>query len=325
MTQQADALGVNGHAEGQAPGPRVSPALASGIRPVPELWKLPLPDPPITPHPSPAPSPGPAPTSSAHPVDRLLPGQQMTTGDRLVPSDRKTSLVMQADGNLVLYRSDNGVALWASHTSGRPVNRAVMQKDGNLVCYDAAGHAYWATGTNGHQGAWVVLQDDGNLVVYGPDNRPLWASNTVHNWSPMAYETDDQHVGTGEWMNSVASMASTGLISGRTRIWCTKDFAGFHGSVFPVLLDGDAKTIWPENPQIAKHQYGVDGSSIPFSTSDRTVFWTNQVPAATIAQAKSLALIQFLDPKNMLLTDLNILGKVVSEVSAIITAIEGAA
>jgi hypothetical protein len=94
-----------------------------------------------------------------------------------------TRLVMQPDGNLVLYRNRDGAALWASGTSGHPGAYAVMQPDGNLVVYRPGGRALWATGTNNHPGAYALLQDDGNLVVYRSGGAPatggaLWATGT---------------------------------------------------------------------------------------------------------------------------------------------------
>ncbi len=268
----------------------------------------------------PAPAPAP-PTVTPHPVNMLETGQQLTRGDRLTALNGRAFLTLQNDGNLVLYRADNNVALWSSHTFGKPVTRAVMQADGNLVCYDDRGHAYWATGTNGRGGTAVVMQDDANLVIYAPGGRAVWASNTWHDWSPFVAGTGDQHLDTGEWMNSSASMSGTGLISGHTRIWTTNEMAGFHGSVLPVLLDADGKIIWPAHIDAQKHWYGVDGSWIPFSTSDRTCYWTNQVDEGTLARARSLALIQFKDPKNMLLRDLDIVSQVVKDAAAAIAAV----
>lgn len=117
-------------------------------------------------------------------MDRLLPYQQLNINDQLVSNHGRVRLVLQGDGNLVLYRTDDGRALWASNTHGTPVSAAVMQDDGNFVAYAADGHPYWATGTDGHPGSVLVLQDDGNLVVYGPDGAPLWASNTVQHFGP---------------------------------------------------------------------------------------------------------------------------------------------
>jgi hypothetical protein len=89
-------------------------------------------------------------------------------------------LVLQSDGNLVIYNS-GGRALWASNTDVHNPTQAVMQTDGNFVIY-SGGHALWATGTR-NSGAYLCFQNDGNLVVYtgvvvGCNGYPLWASGT---------------------------------------------------------------------------------------------------------------------------------------------------
>jgi hypothetical protein len=117
-------------------------------------------------------------------MDRLTQNQALNVNDQLVSNNGRVILVMQGDGNLVLYRTDDGHALWASNTLGKPANHAVMQGDGNFVVYSQGGQPFWATATDGHPGAWIVLQDDGNLVVYDNVNRALWASNTVQNFGP---------------------------------------------------------------------------------------------------------------------------------------------
>jgi hypothetical protein len=116
-------------------------------------------------------------------ANQLHANQQLNVNDHLDASDKTSRLIMQNDGNLVLYRSDDGRPIWASNTYRKPVNHAIMQGDGNFVCYDNSGHPFWATDTWGHPGAYIVLQDDGDLVVYGPNNTPLWASNTEENFS----------------------------------------------------------------------------------------------------------------------------------------------
>src|SRR5262245_41889895 len=114
-------------------------------------------------------------------MDRLQPNQQLNINDQMVSNNGLVNLIMQGDGNLVLYRTHFRRALWASDTWQSPVDRAILGEDGNLVACSADGTSYWATGTDGHPGASVVLQDDGNLVVYDSANAPLWASNTVQD------------------------------------------------------------------------------------------------------------------------------------------------
>jgi hypothetical protein len=96
-------------------------------------------------------------------------------------------LIMQGDGNLVLYTvTAPGVtaAIWASNTvtpANHPRERhlAIMQGDGNFVVYRRNGSPLWATGTENNAGAFLAVQDDGNLVVYSAGGSPLWASNTA--------------------------------------------------------------------------------------------------------------------------------------------------
>jgi hypothetical protein len=130
-------------------------------------------------------------TSFVFVVNRLGTYQQLATNDRLASNNDLLNLLMQGDGNLVLYRTQFGHALWASNTANEPVTHAIMQADGNLVAYSATGTAFWATGTAGHPGAYAALQDDGNFVVYDAANKPLWASNTVQDFnSPTFLYTD---------------------------------------------------------------------------------------------------------------------------------------
>jgi microsomal dipeptidase-like Zn-dependent dipeptidase len=117
-------------------------------------------------------------------MDTLNAGDSLATDEALRSANGRYVLLMQTDGNLVLYDGEPSVksAVWATNTWGlpdenRPV-RADMQTDGNFVLYSAFDIPAWATGTDRHPGARLVLQDDRNLVVYSPDNHPLWASNT---------------------------------------------------------------------------------------------------------------------------------------------------
>ncbi|MFC3690384.1 hypothetical protein [Aquipuribacter hungaricus] len=59
-------------------------------------------------------------------------------------------------------------------------SRLVMQTDGNLVLY-RAGVALWSSGTWGNPGAGLVFQEDDNVVVYsseGTGRRPLFSTRT---------------------------------------------------------------------------------------------------------------------------------------------------
>jgi hypothetical protein len=110
-------------------------------------------------------------------ADLLNPGQVITVGESVLSNNRQYRLILQNDGNLVLYQE--GVkALWATGTQGKPAALAAMQTDGNFVVYDANGQPLWHSGIQS-QGAFLNVQDDGNLVIYKPPGIAIWASNTA--------------------------------------------------------------------------------------------------------------------------------------------------
>jgi hypothetical protein len=97
----------------------------------------------------------------------------LSFGQSIKSCDGRFTLIMQTDGNLVLYF--NGVALWATDTNGCG-DHAVMQGDGNFVVYAASNAPCWSSNTANNPGAFLTLQNDGNLVIYnGP---AIWSSNT---------------------------------------------------------------------------------------------------------------------------------------------------
>jgi len=112
-------------------------------------------------------------------ADRQVPRQTLTAGKSIVSPNGKYTLLMQHDGNLVLYRP--GVAVWATSWLGValiPGSRAVMQPDGNFVLYPPTGPGLWSTVTAGWHGSQILLQSDGNLVVYDSNWVARWASGT---------------------------------------------------------------------------------------------------------------------------------------------------
>ncbi|MBW8684763.1 M57 family metalloprotease [Chitinophaga rhizophila] len=109
-------------------------------------------------------------------TNNLQPGQQLAQGELLRSVDGRFVLVMQTDGNLVLYYYN--VALWSSSTGGNPaINRAIMQGDGNFVLYDTNNAPRWSSGTASFPGGVLVLQDDGNAVIY-QNGAARWSSST---------------------------------------------------------------------------------------------------------------------------------------------------
>jgi hypothetical protein len=88
------------------------------------------------------------------------------------------------------------VTFWATNTAaseegGSANNVLVMQDDGNLVVYDLdigpvgspnaaifASNTGSSTTSDGYPGAFLRLQDDGNLLIFAQGGQVVWASNT---------------------------------------------------------------------------------------------------------------------------------------------------
>lgn len=109
--------------------------------------------------------------STTLPTATLYPGQPLET------ADRRFKLVLQNDGNLVLYSPNR--ATWNSRTANKDSAYLKMQADGNMVIYDSSDHPLWDTNTYHHSGVHLVVQPDGNLVLYDGRNNPVW--NTMTN------------------------------------------------------------------------------------------------------------------------------------------------
>ena len=153
----------------------------------------------------------------------LTTGQYLSVGDYLVSDNGQFFVVMQSDGNFVLYQgsgpSNNQGYIWSiSHTS-LPTGQyfAIMQNDGNFVVYHGTGPsdnqgAIWATNTNGQPGGqfFAIMQNDGNFVLYqGSDpahqGTPFWATNTFwvsHRVTTGYSLTADDWMGTNDYLLS---------------------------------------------------------------------------------------------------------------------------
>jgi hypothetical protein len=128
---------------------------------------------------------------SSVPLSTLSPGAFLLEGDMLMSPNQQYQLILQGDGNLVLYPvtdgNEEGQPLWASGTNGYYVTQAIMQADGNFVIYadlqESLGSPpgpgpVWASNTAGNPGSSLYVQNDGNVVIYSPPS-PIWATNTT--------------------------------------------------------------------------------------------------------------------------------------------------
>ena len=89
-------------------------------------------------------------------------------GSSLVSASGKYRLVLQSDGNLVLYWE--GHPLWNSGTRNDAPDHLVMQNDGNLVMYQGL-QVLWSSGSGGgvrSNDYYLTVQNDGDAIIYSP-------------------------------------------------------------------------------------------------------------------------------------------------------------
>lgn len=103
-----------------------------------------------------------------------------TPDDSIVSTNGLWTLVLQNDGNLVIYQlsatTNVTIPTAASMTNVAPYGGWLgVQSDGNVVLRDDAMNPLRMTDTSGTGVYELVLQDDGNLVAYAPGNNAKWA------------------------------------------------------------------------------------------------------------------------------------------------------
>ncbi|QHC59214.1 hypothetical protein [Rathayibacter sp. VKM Ac-2760] len=117
------------------------------------------------------------------PFDVLATGQVLRRGHQLTSEDGRYRAVLQRDGDFVGY-GPQGV-LWRTGTSGAD-NRLVMQTDGNAVIYGADGSVKWSTGTHGAD-LRLGLNYAGSFGVFDSSRNVLWDCKTHLAQSPTVY------------------------------------------------------------------------------------------------------------------------------------------
>jgi hypothetical protein len=116
--------------------------------------------------------------TNKRPPAEMRDGDILEVGSSILSSDERFTLILQGDGNLVLYKS-GGRASWSSGTVGQGGVHLVMQYDGNLVLYRSNWTPVWYSRTDGSGSSALIPQSDGNLVLYKTGGRATWSSGTA--------------------------------------------------------------------------------------------------------------------------------------------------
>ncbi|MBN3865309.1 calcium up-regulated protein [Pseudomonas frederiksbergensis] len=127
----------------------------------------------------------------------IPPNTQMLPGQWAASAGNGYVLLLQTDGNLVLYQvvggpvstnsSFTGSAIWATGTNDGAYFD--VQTDGNLVLGTSEGNVAWTSNTDGIEPQELRVQTDGNLVLYNTLDQACWASSSNHYqvWPPTRW------------------------------------------------------------------------------------------------------------------------------------------
>lgn len=217
--------------------------------------------------------------ASSRAADSLYFNQSISNGGFIQSAGGRYSLVMQKDGNLIMYRADGSIRYRMPGNGAA----AVMQGDGNFVEYTRDGIPLWYTGTGTGLRNHLTIQDDGDLVVFspGPSVRVLWSLGTDSVFG------DPKNVGDVIGRD----LASTGAgLLGHLGIWDGKEVF----NVGPptngnnaVHIDSlfDFKHILTNTGTVATY-WGASTFKIPPGTIHMTGCWETSCPiAGSIATA----------------------------------------
>jgi hypothetical protein len=175
------------------------------------------------------------------PAGEIPPGTTMRQGDWAISANQLYVLVMQGDGNLVLYEVSGappqpdstflGYALWATATNDpqNPGQVFDIDQDGNLAVLGPASQTLWQSDTAGCDPQYLALQTDGNLVLYDTDDDAVWATGT---YAKLA-----------EYLPTLVQ-GCTGRFDGKLTAWHNLDNVGDDGAVPTVTtLSGNQLVI----------------------------------------------------------------------------------
>lgn len=119
-----------------------------------------------------------APAQVTTPTSTLTSGRALYRGGRMItsPNGSYSAFVRPTTGELVVKRT-GGPIVWT--TGAKKSDWLVLQADGNLVLYNSNGAPVWASGTAGKGTSRLVMQNDGNLVLYRTSTgKATWSSKS---------------------------------------------------------------------------------------------------------------------------------------------------
>lgn len=120
-------------------------------------------------------------------TNTLFAGQKLTEGQRLVSSSGIYYLAMQTDGNMCLKKTKGEEFVWCNMVHLGSGHQLVLQEDGNLVVYNRENKPVWSSmtmaffdskyGSPDWKPVRAVIEDDGVFNLYSATNKKVWTNS----------------------------------------------------------------------------------------------------------------------------------------------------
>ena len=253
----------------------------------------------------------------------LLPGERLSAGGWLASPSGRYRLMLQSDGNLVLYdtagvaaqfmpvawAADVGIAagdvplaLWDARIDV-PGSTLIMRPDGDLVV-QAGGDSdepVWHTRTAGRPGAFLSVRNDGAVTIGYSNGRVLWTAGTS---TPNLGLAGTKHVvynrtGQRVWLiEANGALFDTYPVSGRATSPAVGSYSVFSRSQYSSS---------PKTPVTMRHMVrfvkGTTGLDIGFHSIPRTYAGAPIQTVAELGQPRSAGCVRQDDAKAQQLFD----------------------
>ena len=211
---------------------------------------------------------------------------RLMTSEELKSTSGSHTLILQLDGNLVVYDSQRK-AVWNSHTNGQGAVECFLQSDGNLVLKDRNGRVVWATNTGGYKNAKLVMQDDGNLVLYNKRGLAVWVMGRIKDRLSRGENLlTDEYIRSQNGKYTLRMQGDGNLVAydqqGKA-LW-NSNTAGsgateciLQGDGNLVLKDKNGRVAWTSNTDAYPNAmlFIKDDGNLVMSKESGTVFWSN--------------------------------------------------
>ncbi|GJF31710.1 hypothetical protein KNE206_44100 [Kitasatospora sp. NE20-6] len=113
-----------------------------------------------------------------------------TAGHSASADNGMSQLILQSNGNLVLYKFTGADAypVWASGTNGHGVVRVDWSRSGYVKLLNSSGGIVCTMGAlNPAPGGHAELRNDGNLVFLNSSGNATWDTGTSHGTGNLNY------------------------------------------------------------------------------------------------------------------------------------------